>query len=92
MSRQRDYIWVASTPRDRRRQIIVEVADKHGVEPDQLVQPCREHRISHARFEAMAVMRREFGDSYPRIGRFFGGMDHSSVMRGIRRFHEMEAR
>lgn len=92
MERQRDYILVGSTPRDRRRRIVIEVAERHGLTPDALMQRNRTQKVAHARFEAMAMMRREFGDTFPKIGRFFGGMDHTAVMHGIRRHEEMAAR
>jgi len=56
-----------------------------GVEPYQLMERCRKHKISHPRQVAMMIIRDECpGLSLPAIARAFG-MDHNTVFNGIRR-------
>ena len=56
-----------------------------GLTRDQLAAPSRYRSIAWPRFYAMAKMR-ELGMSYPDVGRRLGGMDHTSVIHGVRRY------
>ena len=50
---------------------------------------CRRH--CSARWAAMFLARKHTTMSYPQIGRYFGGRDHSTVIHGIRRIEGLAA-
>lgn len=96
--RVRDVINVASnaadypkTPRERRFVIIARHAEAAGLTVADLIGPSRVSRVARARWAAMREIQLVFGDSYPMIGRLFK-RDHTSVMHGINRLAEIEAR
>ena len=45
----------------------------------------REQHIVYCRGDIMRRLREVKGWSYPRIGQYFGGMDHSTVMHHVKR-------
>jgi len=67
------------------REIAAMVAERYGLTMDDLKSPSQERRISWPRQEAMALIRKNTRQSYPQIGRFLGGRDHTTVMHGVRR-------
>jgi chromosomal replication initiation ATPase DnaA len=73
----------------RCRQIVVDVASLHEMNPRTLLAPLRHRRVAWARQEAMARIRALRTDegkhvfSLPAIGRMFG-MDHTTVLHGLR--------
>lgn len=64
------------------RDIVKEVAEKNGFNPDDLMLRSRRMKLIKARHEAFYRMRHELNMSYPRIAAFFD-MDHTTVMHGI---------
>lgn len=56
------------------------VAEKHGLTVEQLKSVSRAARIVQPRQEAMHEMVQTGKWSTPRIGMFFGGMDHTTVL------------
>lgn len=60
------------------------VAALHGLEVEQLKYGGRAPRYSWPRQHAMYEMVEAGRWSLPRIGMFFGGMDHTSVLHGHR--------
>lgn len=78
------------------RQIVEQVAEKHGVGFKELVGPSRRHKLCVARQEAFWRLRHEVtigGEpmSYPKIARKLGRADHSTVHHGIKQ-HERRMR
>lgn len=67
------------------RQIAHEMAVRHELTLEDLKGPDRSKRIARVRFAAMAAIRHQTGFSFPQIGAFFGGRDHTTVMHAIRR-------
>lgn len=65
------------------REIAKDVARAHRLTLDEMKTPTQARRIAWPRQEAMAAMRATGRYSYPQIGRFFG-MDHTSVIHGVR--------
>ena len=65
------------------REIAEDVAQAHRLTLDELKTPTHARRIAWPRQEAMAAMHATGRYSYPQIGRFFG-MDHTSVIHGVR--------
>lgn len=62
--------------------IMEEVADKYGVSVDDIKSNRRSHVIVNPRLEFYYRARTETLCSYPEIGRFCGGRDHSTVISG----------
>lgn len=74
-------ITISKIPPRQSRVIIETVAEKHGMSVDEIMSRSRKDRIVAARHEAFYLLR-EAGYSYPQIGRFFGGMDHTTALHG----------
>lgn len=84
-----------STP-PRVEAIIAEVAAQYRVTPADIVGPRRIQKFVDPRWEAMRRVRDlDFGAgrkaSFPQIGRWFGGRDHTTVMHACRQLQEEEA-
>lgn len=89
--RVRDVIHVASNapaimPMSPRKVIVREVCDKHGVSWMDITSTRRHVSIVAARNEAFYRLRNETSMSFPEIGKFLGGRDHSTVIHGMRRW------
>lgn len=80
-------IAVGQSPRSLMGDIVGPIARSHGVSVEALRGPSRLRHIVVARHEAMAALRATGRYSYPRIGKFFGGRDHTTVIYGERRHH-----
>ena len=61
------------------------VADHLGVSLRDLMGPSRRAEIVWPRHVAMWVVRETTGASLPRIGRAFGGRDHTTVLYAVRK-------
>jgi chromosomal replication initiation ATPase DnaA len=66
------------------RQIISETAAKHGMTSDDLLAKGRLKPLVTARHEAIFRAAKLTPHSFPVIGQFFGGLDHSTVINAIR--------
>lgn len=60
------------------------VAMKHGLSLADLIGPSRRRKVARPRQEAFAAVQEKHGYSLPKIGRLFGGRDHTTVLHGIR--------
>ena len=65
--------------------ILNEVAAEHGVTIEGIRGECRTRVFVEARHHAFWRLRNETGWSTPRIGRFVGDKDHTTVLHGIER-------
>lgn len=77
--------------------ILKAVAFRHDMTVEALLSPCRERRFSVARWDAMYELKntpRPGGKyrSLTEIGRQMGGLDHTSVIHGLRRREELAAK
>ena len=63
--------------------ILEETARYFGLSVDDLVSPSRSRPLTTARHVAMYLLRECTAMSYVRIGEFFGGRDHSTVLHGV---------
>lgn len=62
------------------------VARRHGITINDLDSNHRQRKLILARQEAMYLVARDCPSlSYPRMGRMFGGKDHTTVWHGIRK-------
>ena len=59
------------------------VTSHFGLHPGELQARRRTKKVAEARQVAMYLMRRHIGASYPAIGQFLGGRDHSTVVHGF---------
>ena len=66
------------------RQILREVSAKYGVSIVDLCSKRRPMLLVTARHEACYRLYSETTWSYPRIGAFLGGRDHTTIMHGVR--------
>lgn len=94
--------FVMRVPKSRRdpqtawAAIVREVADAAGVNEKDLIENVRRsNRLSVVRFECYYRIKTEMtmpdgsAPSYPLIGRWMGGRDHTTIMHGVRRWAEM---
>ncbi len=56
------------------------VTQHFGLKPEELKARRRTKKVAEARQVAMFLMRRHMGASFPAIGQFMGGRDHSTVV------------
>ena len=97
--RERDFILVQLDPldesplalRSKWKQIVTEVCEKHKIGRVEILSRTRRYPVVHARHEAMWRMRNETTLSLPEIAKRLGGLDHTTVLHGIRR-HEAKMR
>lgn len=74
------------------KEIIKEVADKHGYRVTEITSARRERGLCVARHEAMWRCKMETQNSLPQIARAIGNRDHTTVLHGIRRHEERLAK
>ena len=60
------------------------VATSFRISSEQLIGHCRKREYSYPRMLAMHIVREVTGESFPKIARRFGGVDHTSVLYGCR--------
>lgn len=67
------------------REVLQRVCDETGYTVEELRAPRRGPReLMHARQWAMALLRETGRFSYPQIGAYLGGRDHTTVLHGVR--------
>lgn len=59
------------------------VANFYSITMDDLLKQSRRKEYVKPRQTAMYIARKELGSSFPSIGEFFGGRDHTTVMHGV---------
>jgi hypothetical protein len=65
--------------------VVAAIAKRYGVTHNDIMGPSRKSRIVTARFEAIVtVAQLRHMWSLPRIGLFFGGRDHTTILHAIR--------
>lgn len=73
-----------TTPRDYTLALIEDIARKHGVTVQEVRGQTRRRHIMLARCEAIrAVAKARPSWSYPELGKFFGGRDHTTIMHHL---------
>ena len=80
-------VFVMPTTPMRAKRIMQEICKLYGVRMIDLVSQRRDALTCRARQHCYWTMRHETTWSLPRIGKFFGNRDHTSILHGIRR-HE----
>lgn len=72
-------------------ELIRKVAESYKVSVEELCGPSAERRLSWPRQELMALLYETGRYSYPAIGRFLGGRDHTTVLHGVRAHRARQA-
>lgn len=67
------------------------VAQYYGISAKDLMGKKRARNIARPRQMAMALIRELTQDSFPEIGQFFGGRDHTTVMHACKAIEELRA-
>jgi len=67
------------------KDIIKTVADFYGISVNSLIGTSRQRELVIPRQIAMYLMREELNNSFPLIGRIFGGRDHTTVMHAYQK-------
>lgn len=67
------------------REVITGIAKEFGVTYEQMIQKDRRPRICRIR-NICAYVLKERGNSYPMVGKFLGGRDHSTIINAYRNF------
>lgn len=65
-------------------------AAARGIPMPDLIGPSRARPLAHQRQDCMALLRRQYGLSYPEIGKMFGDRDHTTVMHGLKASNRRE--
>ena len=63
--------------------IISTIADFYNLSVSEIVGKSRNGKIVLARQIAMYILKTNYGLAYKKIGSFFGGKDHSTVMASV---------
>ena len=74
------------SPLDRARFILTGMARFHEVTKNDITSNRRQAEIIPARFEAIYLVKESTPWSLPRIGRFFGGRDHTTIIHALRSY------
>ena len=64
------------------------VAKYYGIKTSDLVSPKRSRNIAYPRQIAIYLIRKHTDSSYPDIGEYFGGRDHSTIMHSYVKIEE----
>lgn len=70
-------------------EVLTVVAGQFGVKVSDLKGSRKTREVSHPRQVAMYLARRLTRSSFPEIGRSFGGKDHSTVVKGVKKIEEL---
>ncbi len=70
-------------------EVLSTVASQFGVKVSDLKGSRKTREVSQPRQVAMYLARRLTRSSFPEIGRSFGGKDHSTVVKGVKKIEEM---
>ncbi len=65
------------------KKIAESVANFYSISMEDLLKQSRRKEFVKPRQTAMYLARKELGSSFPSIGEFFGGRDHTTVMHGV---------
>jgi len=68
--------------------ILETVARRFGVRPEQLKGKGRSKEVALPRQVAMYLIREHTGASFPEIGQFFGGRDHTTVLYAVQKIQK----
>lgn len=70
-------------------EVLAVVAEEFGLTETEMMAPCRGHDVWKPRMAAMYYARLLSSCSLPELGRIFGGRNHTTVLRAVRRCREL---
>lgn len=73
------------------KDLIAEAARVFELKSSEITGPSRQAYVVRARFALCAALR-ERGASYPQIGKWLGGRDHSTIIHAVDRAHYIAER
>jgi chromosomal replication initiator protein len=71
------------------KKIAICVAEFYNISMEDLLKQSRRKEYVKPRQIAMYLSRKEMGSSFPTIGEFFGGRDHTTVMHGVEKIENI---
>jgi chromosomal replication initiator protein len=71
------------------KKIVMSVAEFYNITVEDILKQSRKKEYVKPRQIAMYVVRKELGSSFPTIGDFFGGRDHTTVMHGVEKISNL---
>lgn len=71
------------------RKIAMLVSEFYNITIDDLIKQSRRKEYVKPRQIAMYIARKELSNSFPIIGEFFGGRDHTTVMHGVEKMEKL---
>jgi chromosomal replication initiator protein len=71
------------------KKIAMSVAEFYNISLEDLLKQSRRKEYVKPRQIAMFLARKEMGSSFPTIGEFFGGRDHTTVMHGVEKIENL---
>lgn len=71
------------------RKIAMLVSEFYNITIDDLIKQSRRKEYVKPRQIAMYLARKELSNSFPIIGEFFGGRDHTTVMHGVEKMEKL---
>ena len=78
------------TPELTPDRILAVCAEHFSLAREEILGQSRRKQLVFARQTAMTLCRMLLGMSYPALGNFFGGKDHSTVLYSIRKFQQLQ--
>jgi chromosomal replication initiator protein len=67
------------------------VAEFYNITVEDLIKQSRKKEYVKPRQIAMYISRKELASSFPTIGEFYGGRDHTTVMHGVEKIENLVA-
>ena len=80
---------VPRTPVERARRIVALIGKEYGLQYADIMSQTRLAKIAEARQLSMYIMRFTMKWSYPTIGRFFNGMDHTTGIHAVQKIKRL---
>lgn len=71
------------------KKIALSVAEFYNITLEDLIKQSRKKEFVKPRQIAMYLARKELNSSFPTIGEFFGGRDHTTVMHGVEKVEKL---
>ena len=94
--KEKDFFSILNTVQEKRidnltfENIIDIVADEMSLDREDILSSKREKEIVKARQVCMFLCRKLLKYSYPEIGKFFGGKDHSTVIYSVKKIQKLK--
>ncbi len=71
------------------KDVIAVISDFYEVKHEDLIVKGRKKEVVHPRQVAMYLLRKELNMSYPGIGKYFGGRDHTTALHAYEKIHRL---